>query len=908
MPELHKLKRDYPAVAGPHKLGGVSRPDYSGTPSGKFLEARDAGLLPDNAILVGTDVGQEPLYAEITDEQMRDLEKEFRKESKDAPKYYANLLYRVGLKPASNTDVKAQARQWDSMSVDDKERVLSIWHYQATEEEGRVTTVSPWEFGLMVVGETGQAIKRRVEPAASSLAPGVRETAIAAASIATTLGEMVVALPLTVGLVLEDPRKIKDVALGMKDFTVEAAKRAYGQDPWAIGQMTVIVGTAYLGGKPLVRSVRNVTPKVANRLSSALGRLDSALKSNSTRRIQSAGENLQKVADEAAAEGVDVATVDTIRTLGSRTVQQAENLSTVSVEAIQGIKLQLENAGAETVSVGRGRYTVKPKVETPTKEVTAKDVGMSDVQFDRYVRYRASEWVAGREPVSPEIFKLKENADFNRLLEDVTRESSRQGGPTLTPGRRIPVPERQQFIRPTEGARFTFDRQLESARSRIRQTEKHIADLKAQPKTESLVRAAEDALAKERARLAEIEAASRRTDAAEIVRQARENETVVNQMAGRAMAEIEAMSVNRAATELVNAPKTEATAMTATQTETLVRTLSKLDRADRGRVVSQMNLNQTVAAALIMAANNPTTENIAAARTIAENQLEEELIDQAITDTVKETAVRPATTPATTPAPAEETVTTIVPEEVPKEEVAPREETAVDIITSPAPIAPPAPTTRPTPRRPEERITERERTRRARPRLWPRREDAAPREEEAALPAGTIVWKQGLFWRAVAPPYKAERPMVLERPPLGARNTDDSGPGSARRTLQVLGGLPPRNVDVDLGWVDIHIRGAEDQIWMDFSSGGERTNVGIRSPSTTAGMTVRGAPEGRPGPGSLTEQINKAPSRTSTPNLKPLRGLPYVRREPQEAQYYRRAIRLAQSGRLLDAYDMVRRI
>jgi hypothetical protein len=51
------------------------------------------------------------------------------------------------------------------------------------------------------------------------------------------------------------------------------------------------------------------------------------------------------------------------------------------------------------------------------------------------------------------------------------------------------------------------------------------------------------------------------------------------------------------------------------------------------------------------------------------------------------------------------------------------------------------------------------------------------------------------------------------------------GKGSAAKTLQVLGGPPEQDVDVDLGWTQVHISSKGKELQMSFTGGSEAANT-----------------------------------------------------------------------------------
>lgn len=110
---------------------------------------------------------------------------------------------------------------------------------------------------------------------------------------------------------------------------------------------------------------------------------------------------------------------------------------------------------------------------------------------------------------------------------------------------------------------------------------------------------------------------------------------------------------------------------------------------------------------------------------------------------------------------------------------------------------------------------------------WPGA-DGKKKEEEKRFPPGTITWRQGFVRKYIPPPYKDIKPITKYEP---------EGSGVPEETIRILGGPAPIDADVDLGVVDIRIRGRTGDIF--FEGGGLETNVGKRHPSKTKGMSVR---------------------------------------------------------------------
>jgi hypothetical protein len=86
------------------------------------------------------------------------------------------------------------------------------------------------------------------------------------------------------------------------------------------------------------------------------------------------------------------------------------------------------------------------------------------------------------------------------------------------------------------------------------------------------------------------------------------------------------------------------------------------------------------------------------------------------------------------------------------------------------------------------------------------------------VPRGTVEWRQGKKWVAVPPPY--DKQYYLDNP-LPETYKFATGKGSARKTLQVLHGLPPEDVDLDMGWAKVHISSQDGTLSMDFAGGKE---------------------------------------------------------------------------------------
>jgi len=78
-------------------------------------------------------------------------------------------------------------------------------------------------------------------------------------------------------------------------------------------------------------------------------------------------------------------------------------------------------------------------------------------------------------------------------------------------------------------------------------------------------------------------------------------------------------------------------------------------------------------------------------------------------------------------------------------------------------------------------------------------------------------------WGVLPPPWRDEDKIWLDRPLPGTKKFA-VGKGSAYKTLQVLGGRPPQDADIDMGWAQIHISSKNGQMDMQFGGGQEAAN------------------------------------------------------------------------------------
>lgn len=102
-------------------------------------------------------------------------------------------------------------------------------------------------------------------------------------------------------------------------------------------------------------------------------------------------------------------------------------------------------------------------------------------------------------------------------------------------------------------------------------------------------------------------------------------------------------------------------------------------------------------------------------------------------------------------------------------------------------------------------------------------EESSTRKRLAGL-KGVITWRQGKKWQVLPPPYGQEDMIYLDEPLQGTYKFA-VGKGSAAKTLQVLGGPPNEDVDVDLGWTQVHISSKGKELQMNFTGGKEAANT-----------------------------------------------------------------------------------
>ena len=78
-------------------------------------------------------------------------------------------------------------------------------------------------------------------------------------------------------------------------------------------------------------------------------------------------------------------------------------------------------------------------------------------------------------------------------------------------------------------------------------------------------------------------------------------------------------------------------------------------------------------------------------------------------------------------------------------------------------------------------------------------------------------------WVLLPPLYRDEDMEYLDYPPKGVKKFA-VGKGSAAKTLDVIGGRPTQDADVDMGWAQIHISSKTGKMEISFGGGQEAAN------------------------------------------------------------------------------------
>lgn len=144
---------------------------------------------------------------------------------------------------------------------------------------------------------------------------------------------------------------------------------------------------------------------------------------------------------------------------------------------------------------------------------------------------------------------------------------------------------------------------------------------------------------------------------------------------------------------------------------------------------------------------------------------------------------------------------------------------------------------------------------------------------KASLVDGSIVYRKGLFWKVIPPPWNLKKPITLPKGivPTSAKNINSTTPEG---TIQVIGkskAVVPATILIDDGIMDVVISNHGTKI--EFFAKGEYTNVGKSIDSNTVGMSINDEYAG------IVKQSKTKPivkkKRTKRHNYTQFRGLKY---------------------------------
>jgi hypothetical protein len=168
----------------------------------------------------------------------------------------------------------------------------------------------------------------------------------------------------------------------------------------------------------------------------------------------------------------------------------------------------------------------------------------------------------------------------------------------------------------------------------------------------------------------------------------------------------------------------------------------------------------------------------------------------------------PLQVPAPTPAPVPIAAPVVAPTPIQAPQLAPTP--APTAVTSQPPVTPPPVSPIPTPPPPPPPFIP-----------WILRDDEIKKGKEVAKvpPAGTIAWKQGLFWIMMPPPYTKR--YYSKTSPTGTYKFA-TGEGSAYATIQSIGGIPTKDVrGIDIGIAIVDITKRDKQLKIQFKQDAE---------------------------------------------------------------------------------------
>jgi hypothetical protein len=120
-------------------------------------------------------------------------------------------------------------------------------------------------------------------------------------------------------------------------------------------------------------------------------------------------------------------------------------------------------------------------------------------------------------------------------------------------------------------------------------------------------------------------------------------------------------------------------------------------------------------------------------------------------------------------------------------------------------------------------------------------------QEQKVYPPGTLVWIQGrpfggAMYKVLPPPYNQADLDSIRETPQGYVDYGYTGKGSAYKSLQVIGGVPPEDVEnLDLGWARINIVVEDGKPVIEYVQD-EDANVGIKQSEPEETSVVENEP------------------------------------------------------------------
>ena len=179
-------------------------------------------------------------------------------------------------------------------------------------------------------------------------------------------------------------------------------------------------------------------------------------------------------------------------------------------------------------------------------------------------------------------------------------------------------------------------------------------------------------------------------------------------------------------------------------------------------------------------------------------------------------APQPQPSPRTSPQPAPQ------PQPEPRTQPEPNPEPQPEPIPQPEPLPEPQPFPQPQPE-PKQPIPPDKTMPPEPPKIKLPDIGMIPAEWNGKVPPGTIEWRQGKKWVVLPPPYTDEVKLYLDRPIPGTYKFA-VGKGSAAKTLQVIGGPPAQDADIDMGWAQVHVSSKGKELSMSFAGGQQAAN------------------------------------------------------------------------------------